>query len=139
MLFRMTSEENFSASFPFNLTVLLPFALPFDIKPPLKYIHSCGCVVTKCGKASLFPSRELIHVALKTKKSKERKKERMTFHQPQREAALSWCDHANCLTSPATPELHTDTYMAVLSTEPKAGNAPSEKAHQQQDLTAFLI
>lgn len=38
------------------------------------------------------------------------------LHQPRRGAALTWCEHANGLTSTATPGCHTHTYTAYTDT-----------------------
>lgn len=53
-------------------------------------------------------------------------------HLPQRRAALTWCEHANGLTSTATPGFHTystdkDTHRARLTQKQDADN---NKAHQ---------
>lgn len=38
------------------------------------------------------------------------------LHLPRRRAALTWCEHANGLTSTATPGLHTNTHSTYIDT-----------------------
>lgn len=55
-------------------------------------------------------------------------------HLPQRRAALTWCEHANGLTSTATPGFHTHTYSTDKDTHrarlTQKQDADNNKAHQ---------